>query len=217
MECSHKSPEFKIRVCLNSCCATGMVTIIILACRCGKWMYSPDTVEGRLPLAPLCVGWLTSSILNIVGFCALINVNDETCDSSREWSYELRYTSIVCWWKVSPCDIDRLSHRGTLFSEPIELIPCDTVRSLRFVTMRSCMCRKIEIDTWNTWTELGMGGAWPSWGGYSPASHRGVAGSIPGQVIWNLLWIKWHVSFPYQFSFHQLLPPHSLILSSDAI
>jgi hypothetical protein len=50
-------------------------------------------------------------------------------------------------------------------------------------------------------------------GGLSLASHRGGAGSIPGQVTWDLWWTKWHwgrfcpstsVS-PCQFSFHQML------------
>jgi hypothetical protein len=28
-------------------------------------------------------------------------------------------------------------------------------------------------------------------GGWSPASHRGVTGSSPGHVIWDLWWTKW--------------------------
>jgi hypothetical protein len=31
-----------------------------------------------------------------------------------------------------------------------------------------------------------------SLGGYSPASHRGVPGLRPSQVMWDLWWTKWH-------------------------
>jgi hypothetical protein len=48
------------------------------------------------------------------------------------------------------------------------------------------------------------------------ASHRGGSGSIPGQVMWDLWWTKWHwglvfseyFDFPCQFSFHRLLHIH---------
>jgi hypothetical protein len=43
------------------------------------------------------------------------------------------------------------------------------------------------------------------------ASHRGGPVSIPGQVMWDLWWTKWHwgrFGFPCQFPFHQLLHTH---------
>jgi hypothetical protein len=47
--------------------------------------------------------------------------------------------------------------------------------------------------------------------GYSPASHRGGPGSIPGQSMWDLWWTKWHwdrffseyFGFPLSISFHR--------------
>jgi len=29
-------------------------------------------------------------------------------------------------------------------------------------------------------------------GGYSPASHRGCPGLVPGQTMWDLWWTGWH-------------------------
>jgi hypothetical protein len=48
-------------------------------------------------------------------------------------------------------------------------------------------------------------------GGYSPASHRGGPGSIPGRSMWDLWWTKWHwdrflseyFGFPLSISFHR--------------
>jgi hypothetical protein len=52
-------------------------------------------------------------------------------------------------------------------------------------------------------------------GVWSPVSRRGG----PGQVMWNLWWLKWHwgrffleyFSFPCQFSFYQLLHTYLLL------
>jgi hypothetical protein len=51
-------------------------------------------------------------------------------------------------------------------------------------------------------------------GEQSPASHRLVAGSIPGQVIWDLLWTKWHWG---GFSLHTSVSPANPHFTNSSI